>query len=160
MKQKLIIALFTIGVVSCGQQQPTYTTMQLQPQMVIPSQQYQVLQGPNGAQQVAFYDNGMQQMMEYTMFMSLMNNGGYNNVIHHYHEPYYHTHVYNSRSYGSWSRQSPRSYQDGTSVHRQVTTTTTTNITTAPKTSSWKTTPSSSSYRTSSSRSFGGGRRR
>jgi hypothetical protein len=68
-----------------------------------PYQGYDVMTGPGGQQQVMFYDNGTQRVMEYAMFMSLMNNGGYSNVIHHYREPRYASRPYFSNDYRSWN---------------------------------------------------------
>lgn len=181
MNRLLTALLLCAGLASCGPQQPVYTTSLQQPAMVSNDPQYQVLTSPGGAQQVAFYDNGVQQVMEYAMFMSLMNSGGYTNVIHHYHEPYYHARVYDNRSYGSWSRRNStptaaNTRIDGTSTRQQgsfgsgqvkqtnTTWRTTSTAVPAPKTS-WKTTTTTSSYKPSSSSTrssggFGGGRRK
>lgn len=91
------------------------------PTVVSTQPQYETMYGPNGQQQVVFYDNGARQVMEYAMFMSLMNNGGYNNVIHHYHEPNYHSSAYRESDYTNYRRSAPvnASPADGTQTRQQ-----------------------------------------
>lgn len=64
---------------------------------------YSYMQGPNGQQVVVVRDNsGSQFVMDYLLFNSLMNSGGYNSVVN-----YYHVHPtigrpYNRSYYSSW----------------------------------------------------------
>lgn len=106
-----LLVVCSCQILSC--QQPVAYVQPVavgQVQSVAPQQQYQIIQDPNtGIQQAVFYDNGVQMMLELSLFNSMMNSGGYGYVIHHYHDyPSYRT--YNSRSYSSWRTVSRGSY--------------------------------------------------
>lgn len=125
--------------------------------------QYQVMTSPTGQQQVMFYDHGLQYMMEYTMFMSLYNNGGYNNVIHHYHDRGYSYSNYNAVTYSGWKSNSSTTNQssgqfgngavkDGINTKSSDSWKTTSNSLSTP-TSDWKTTSNKAPATTTSSSS-------
>ena len=76
-----------------------------------PAPPYQYIQSPTGQQMVVVRDdNGAEFLMEYMLFTSLMNSGGYNNVIHHYHTNTAIYPRYNRSSYGGWKSFKGRSY--------------------------------------------------
>lgn len=103
-----IIALFTLilvegALVMCGCRQPVVYTQPVVQQVQQP--QYEIMQDPNtGVQYSVFYDNGIQQMVELSLFNSWMGMGGYGYVIHHYHDNPSYYRRYDSRTYSSYSR--------------------------------------------------------
>lgn len=181
MRYLLIFLLAVTSLISC---QPAPIPMAYSAPMSAPvvaqpvAEDYQVMTSPTGARQVVFVDNGVSQVMEYALFMSLFNNGGYGNVVHHYHEPYYHTNVYRSSNYSRWRsnrvvynrvpQRQPGTFGAGRPTYTpRVTSNTLTRVrvTPAPSTPRWRSTTTASSYRPmassrSSSRTFGGGRRK
>jgi len=64
-----------------------------------PVQPYQYIQSPNGQTMVVVHDNGNDILLEAAAFQMLMNQGGYSNVITHYHSYNY---VPYSGSYRTW----------------------------------------------------------
>lgn len=110
MKQFLLLATFVVlafSFTSCGCNQP-YTQY---PQPVAVQQQpYEYIQGPGGQQMVACYDNsGTRFVLDYLMFTSLMNSGGYGGVTSYYHSYPSRVTIYNN-SYSHWNHFSGRSY--------------------------------------------------
>ena len=76
-----------------------------------PAPPYQYIQSPTGQQMVVVRDdNGAEFLMEYMLFTSLMNSGGYNNVIHHYHTNTAVYPRYNRNAYGGWKSFNGRTY--------------------------------------------------
>src|ERR1051326_898063 len=68
-----------------------------------PAQPYQYIQSPSGQNMVVVHDNSGDFLMEAAMFQLLMNQGGYNNVVTHYHHfPAQYGTPYNAASYRSW----------------------------------------------------------
>lgn len=68
-----------------------------------PAQPYQYIQSPSGQTMVVVHDGGSQFVMEAAAFQLLMNSGGYNNVITHYHHyPAQYGTPYNPSTYGNW----------------------------------------------------------
>jgi hypothetical protein len=131
---------------------------------------YSYIQSPTGQQMVVVHDNsGAQFVMEYMLFNSLMNSGGYGSVINYYHvhptmfrsydrnyysswKPYRGTYSgYTSGNHrsGSYSTSSPQfrntSPAPKTSVFRNTT------PISKPSTSFRSTSPSSSSFRSTGS---------
>lgn len=88
--------------------------MACNPNPVVVQQQappYQYIQSPTGQQMVVVQDNsGVQFLMEYAMFNSLMNSGGYGTVINYYHTYPTRCTRYNSSSYSGWRSFNGRSY--------------------------------------------------
>lgn len=107
--KKVLIALIVVAsifVISCNPN-PTYVTTTTVPQNngYGYNNQYDMVNGPNGQQMVVVRDNGRSYLMEYLLFSSLMNRGGYGSVINHYHSYPSSVRVYNS-SYNNWRRSS------------------------------------------------------
>lgn len=77
---------------------------------------YEYIQGPGGQQMVACYDNsGTRFLLDYMLFNSLMNSGGYGGVMGYYHQYPSRVTVWNN-SYSSWHSFNGRSY--GASSYR------------------------------------------
>lgn len=74
------------------------------------AQPYEYIQSPSGQQMVVVHDGRSSFVMEAMAFQMLMNSGGYNNVIHHYHSYPTMYPRYNQSSYSGW-RSMPRSYR-------------------------------------------------
>lgn len=166
MKRSLVLLAFvSVLAVSCGcYQQP------------IGGAPYSYMQGPGGQQMVVCHDNGTQFMMDYLLFTSLMNRGGYGAVMNNYHtypsrygynpSLYRNYRPFNGQSYNARSYNGYKSYDSWHSstgsrpVYRNTTPTTGT-----PKASTWGSRPSASPSKSSwgggssrsPSRSSGGG---
>lgn len=103
-----VYILVICSILGCGQPvvyntQPIVTTAP--PQLQVSQPQYEIIQDPNsGVQYSVFYDNGIQQMVELSLFNSWMGMGGYGYVIHHYHDNPSYYRRYDSRVYRSYSR--------------------------------------------------------
>src|ERR1700751_4213909 len=105
-----IIGIVALGlailysIFGCGQP-VVYTQLVVQPVQQVVQPQYDIIQDPNtGVQYSVFYDNGIQQMVELSLFNSWMNTGGYTYVIHHYHDNPSYYRRYDSRAYSSYRR--------------------------------------------------------
>lgn len=107
-----VLVFLSCLLVSCGQPvqyyaQPAPVVVQ---QQVAPQQQYTIIQDPNtGLQNAVFYDNGVQMMVELSIFNGWMSNGGYPYVINHYHS-YAPCVRYNSGTYSRWRTVSSGTY--------------------------------------------------
>lgn len=117
MRQCLVALVCCSLLFSCGQ--PVVYTQPVQQPVVVQTQQpqYQVIQDPNtGAQYSVFYDNGIQQMVELSLFMSWMRQpGGFTYVIHHYHDNPSYYRRYDRTRYSSWKSTSSPAFRSTTS---------------------------------------------
>lgn len=114
----VIIALVVCALASCGQPPVVYTQPIQQPVVVQPQQpQYQVIQDPStGMQYSVFYDGGIQQMVELSLFMSWMRQpGGFTYVIHHYHDNPSYYRRYDRARYSSWRSTPSPAFRSTTS---------------------------------------------
>lgn len=89
-----MLAAVTTLAVSCGCGRNTYPN------------DYQVYTSPTGVQQVAFYDGSSRIMMDYLLFTTLMNSGGYRNVINNYHSYPTQYRPYSNSTYNGWTAKS------------------------------------------------------
>lgn len=98
-----------LAFTGCGQP-VVYTQPMVQPVQQVQQPQYEIIQDPNsGIQYSVFYDNGIQQMVELSLFNSWYNRpNGWSYVIHHYHDNPSYYRRYDNRAYGSYNRV-PRS---------------------------------------------------
>lgn len=148
------------------------------------NQDYQVVQGPNGVQQVVVNNNGTQFLMDYIIFTNLMNSGGYNGVIGAYNRnrsyyPMYTSSMYSryravrtvprttfvnnyNTKYGGSSRYSNPSYRSssGSSLRSSTPRTYSPSSSSSLRSSSPTRSSSSSSLRSSSRSSSSSSRRR
>lgn len=100
--KKLAILLLSLLVLGCNPS-PVVVQQQTPP--------YQYIQSPTGQQMVVVQDNsGVEFLMEYAMFNSLMNSGGYGTVINYYHTYPTRCTRYNSSSYSGWKSFNGRGY--------------------------------------------------
>lgn len=141
-----LAAVLLSGCVGCG---PAVTY----------SQPYQYIQSPTGQQMVVCYDNsGTQFLLDYMLFTSLMNSGGYGNVMSYYGRNRSSVTIYNN-SYSSWHSFSGRSYDNSKwSSYGRQSTYRSTNSTSTPSSSyrsTQPTTPSSTYRSTTTSPSSG-----
>lgn len=158
-----LLAILTFALTSCGCNQP-YAVQQ----PMVQQQPYDYIQGPGGQQMVACYDNsGSRFLLDYMLFSSLMNSGGYGGVTNYYHSYPGRVTVWNN-SYSSWRPFTGRSYTSGswrgysrpTSTYRSTTTSPSTyRSTTAParpsnSSSGWGRSSTPSTYRSSSTPSY------
>lgn len=110
LRVAIVLAIIGLGglamVATCSCGQPVvYTQPMVQPVQQVQQPQYEIIQDPNsGVQYSVFYDNGIQQMVELSLFNSWMGMGGYGYVIHHYHDNPSYYRRYDSRVYRSYSR--------------------------------------------------------
>lgn len=119
MKLFLLSTLFSLIIIS-GCTCHTYTTPATA--YDYSGQPYSYIQSDNGQQMVVVRDNnGAQVVMEYMLFQSLMNNGGYGSVINYYHVHPKMFHTYD-RSYSSWRPFRGTSYNTRTSGFRSTVT--------------------------------------
>lgn len=111
----LWIAFCVLLVPGCGQ--PVVYTQPMQQPVVVQQPQYQVIQDPNtGAQYSVFYDNGIQQMVELSLFMSWMRQpGGFTYVINHYHDNPSYYRRYDRTRYSSWRSTPSPTFRSTTS---------------------------------------------
>lgn len=105
----VLVLLLAWMLFGCGQPAQYVQPVVIPAPQVQAQQNYQIIQDPNtGVQYSVFYDNGVQQMMELAIFTSMMNQGGYGYVIHHYHDNPSYYRRYDSRVYSRY-RSVPRS---------------------------------------------------
>ena len=95
------------------------------PQPMYQQQPYQMMTSPTGQQMVMFNDNGSQVLLDYMIFQSLMNSGGYGNVLHSYRTYPQAYHPYNPQVYAGWNRSAysppPKTTGNSTSGFRSNT---------------------------------------
>lgn len=102
----LMIFLVVFSLAGCYSQ-PQYVPVG---QVQSTGQPYDYVQGPGGQQMVACYDNsGTRFLLDYMLFNSLMNSGGYGGVMGYYHSYPTRVTMWNN-SYSSWNHFSGRPY--------------------------------------------------